>query len=33
LASRTPADLPAFLREIVGALQGSRQPVGAASGR
>ena len=33
ITSRTPADLPAFLREIVGALQGTREPVGAASGR
>ena len=33
ITSRTPADLPAFLREIVGALQSTRQPVGATSGR
>ena len=33
ITSRTPADLPAFLREIVGALQGAREPVGAATGR
>ena len=33
ITSRTPADLPAFLREIVGALRESRVPVGAGAAR
>lgn len=33
ITSRTPADLPAFLREIIAALRESRVPVGAGAGR
>ena len=33
ITSRTPADLPAFLREIIGALRESRVPAAAAAAR
>ncbi|MBA2448381.1 MAG: type 1 glutamine amidotransferase [Chloroflexi bacterium] len=33
ITSRTPADLPAFLREIIAALQDARLPAGAGAGR